>query len=198
MLRMSLIMKGKKMSNRPYDANLEPDLTDVMFWQKLHPDAVEPTLAKEGDAGYDVIAINGGDIIWQTLPMGLVAIPLYVEYKTGIAIEPPEGYHTEIFPRSSIRKYDLMLCNSIPLIDGTYRGELILCFNVVNCQGLPTDSREYLNGPDQFIRESYKLYQKGDKIAQVVIRKTIHKRWVRRDTLSETSRGSGGFGSTGK
>jgi len=76
-------------------------------FKKLHPDAVIPSRAYEGDAGLDLVAINAeehGD-------MG------FVTYKTGLAIEIPEGYYGLIAPRSSIYKKGLRICNSPGTID---------------------------------------------------------------------------------
>lgn len=55
-------------------------------------------------------------------------------YDTGISIKPPEGYYTEIVPRSSIVKHNTMLANGIGIIDPTYRGTLKICLtNPVEC-----------------------------------------------------------------
>lgn len=137
--------------------------------KKLHEDAVLPKNANETDAGYDIVAIDDGTVT-----------DTYVEYKTGIAIEPPPGYHTEIFPRSSITKTNMVLANSVGLVDESYRGPIIVRFKIVP------------NGKD--IGPGYK---KGDKIAQLVIRKTEKAFFEWSDNLSDTARGDGGFGSTG-
>jgi dUTP pyrophosphatase len=96
-----------------------------------------------------------------------------------LAIELPIGYHCELFPRSSITKMDLMLKNSIGLIDNEYRGELIFRFHQF----------PMVNGTNS-------VYKKGDRIGQIVLRKTIHMPIMVVDELSDTSRGTGGFGSS--
>jgi dUTP pyrophosphatase len=140
-----------------------------IFVKKLNPEAVIPTSAHETDAGYDLVAINDGT--WTDT---------YVEYDTGLSIQPEPGYHVEIFPRSSISKTDLVLANSIGLIDESYRGPILLRFKCTN--------------PQMFTRKSYK---KGDKIGQLVIRKTERAKFTEVSDLIETQRGAGGFGSTG-
>ena len=144
--------------------------------KKLHKDAVLPCQATQTDAGYDLVAIDNGEIVQDE--HGKV---LYAQYKTGISIEPPPGYHTEIFPRSSISKYDLMLANSIGLIDESYRGEVMVRFK-------PTCNTSC---------EYYKDYSKGDRIAQLVVRKTerVDFKWA--EDLNDSNRGNGGFGSSG-
>lgn len=140
--------------------------------KKMHPDAQLPKQANSSDAGYDLVAIDDG-----------VYSNKYIEYDTGLSIEPPEGYHTEIYPRSSISKYDLILANGIGLVDYSYRGNIKLRFKFT---GSGTD-------------DSLKLrYKKGDKIGQLVIRKTEHLEFIEVNDLSETERGTGGFGSTDK
>ena len=143
--------------------------------KKLNKNAVLPQKANDQDAGYDLIAISKPEIKYDNDNV------LYIQYKTGIAIEPPEGYHTEIYPRSSISKYNLQLCNSLGLIDEPYRGEIILRFNLINSKLVGS-----------------KIYQKGDKIGQLVIKKTISMDFIEVEELEETNRGTGGFGSSGK
>jgi dUTP pyrophosphatase len=99
----------------------------------------------------------------------------YVEYGTSIAVEIPRGYAGFLMPRSSISKKTLILANSVGLIDSQYRGEIKARFKVT--------------GGD--------LYKVGEKIAQLVIVPIALVTPVKVDKLSDTSRGSGGFGSTG-
>ena len=136
----------------------------------LHPDAVLPASSTETDAGFDLVSIDDGK---QT--------GMYIEYHTGIAVEPPPGFHIEVVPRSSISKTDLMLANGIGVIDEGYRGEIMCRFKVIP-------------RPDPGLMK----YLKGDRIAQLVIRKTERVTFQWADELSDTTRGAGGFGSTGK
>lgn len=94
---------------------------------------------------------------------------------TGLAVEIPEGYVGLVFPRSSISKYDMHLRNSVGVIDSGYRGEIMVKFG--------------------FLPEG-KLYCMGDKIAQLIILPYPHITFEEVDELSETERGTGGFGST--
>ena len=147
--------------------------------KKLDERAIMPSQAKSGDAGYDLVAIDDGTISPEHG---------FIEYRTGIAIEVPEGFHTEIFPRSSISKYDLALANSIGLVDGGYRGEVLVRFKYA--PPFHADGTSLLDRP--IIR-----YKKGDKIAQLVVRQTVHVGIEEVEELSDTARGAGGFGSTG-
>lgn len=155
----------------------------VLKVKKLVPEAVLPSQAKPGDAGYDLVALDDGT--WSE-------DGTYIQYRTGITIEPPVGFHTELFPRSSISKYELVLCNSIGLVDNGYRGEIVFRFKFV--------PRHIVSGDMTMGGGSHldlKLYKKGDKIGQVVIRKTVEMPVIEVDELSTTERGAGAFGSTG-
>ena len=136
--------------------------------KKLHPNAVKPKYAKESDAGMDLVAT---EIISNTT--------FQVTYGLGIAVEIPDGMVGLVFPRSSIRNTELTLSNSVGVIDAGYRGELQATFNK-------------LNG---FESVAYKV---GDRVAQIVIVPHPIVQFVEVDELSESKRGEGGFGSTGK
>ena len=136
--------------------------------KKLHPNAVKPKYAKENDAGMDLVATS---IIENTT--------FQVTYGLGIALEIPDGMVGLVFPRSSIRNTELMLSNSVGVIDAGYRGELQATFNK-------------LNGLDSI------AYNVGDRVAQIVIVPHPIVQFVEVDELSESKRGNGGFGSTGK
>ena len=139
--------------------------------KKVHPDAVIPSYAKSGDAGLDLVATT---IISETLGS--------ITYGLGIALEIPEGFVGLVFPRSSIRKTNLQLSNSVGVIDSGYRGELQATFNKIQ-------------GIDNVERENYRV---GDRVCQIMIipHPTIELNEV--NELSNTERGEGGFGSTGK
>ena len=98
-------------------------------------------------------------------------------YHTDIAVEIPDGYVGLLFPRSSIYKQDLFLTNSVGVIDSGYRGEVTAKFR-----------------PHLFA----KPYDKGDRVAQMIIMPYPHVDFVEVDELSESDRGEGGYGSTGK
>ena len=136
--------------------------------KKINPSAVIPTYAKEGDAGMDLVATK---IISNTT--------VDVTYGTDLAMEIPNGFVGLVFPRSSIRKYELILSNSVGVIDSGYRGELQATFKKEN-------------GLDSL------AYKVGDKIAQIMIIPYPPIEFDVVDELSDTERGDGGFGSTGK
>ena len=148
--------------------------------KKLSPEAVIPTYAKEGDAGMDLVATS------------MKFDGTQITYGTGLAIEIPEGFVGLVFPRSSIRKTDLSLSNSVGVIDSGYRGELQATFNKVF-------------GGDRFYDEtkntedtSNNFYKVGDRIAQIMIIPHPQIEFYEVEELSDSERGEGGFGSTGK
>jgi dUTP pyrophosphatase len=136
--------------------------------KKLDPNAIIPKYAKAGDAGLDLTAIS---IISDD--------PFQITYGTGLAIEIPEDHVGLIFPRSSIRKMELQLSNSVGVIDSGYRGEIQFTFNKI-C-GVPS-----------------KKYEIGERVGQLVIIEYPEIELVEYKELSSSERGSGGFGSTGK
>ena len=149
--------------------------------KQLNPNAVIPSYAKSGDAGMDLVATT---IISDT--------PEQITYGMGIALEIPEGFVGLIFPRSSVRKTGLDLSNSVGVIDSGYRGELQATFNKVF-------------GGDRFYDEtkntedtSNNFYKVGDRIAQIMIIPYPPIEFIESEELSNTERGEGGFGSTGK
>jgi len=146
----------------------------------LNDKAKLPTKSTESAACYDVIAtsINHNE--------------RYVEYGLGFSTEIPEGYVGKIFPRSSISNYDLTMCNSVGVIDSDYRGEWKVRFKLAAPNFIYMDS-EYID-PDTMPE---KLYDVGDKIAQISFEKLTDVEFIESESLMETERGSGGFGSTG-
>ncbi len=148
--------------------------------KKLHPDAVIPKYASAGDAGMDLVATEFIDAdAYGT-----------VGFKTGIALEIPEGYVGLIFPRSSIYKSTGRLANSVGVIDSNYRGEVIVKFDIALPAFITSeyDSKGYE-------AESYEV---GDRVAQLIIMPYPQVEFEEVEDLSDTVRGDGGFGSTGK
>ena len=133
--------------------------------KKLSENAVIPTYAKDGDAGMDLVITS---IITKNLGD--------VTYGFGIALEIPKGFVGLVFPRSSIRKTDLILSNSVGVIDSGYRGEIQATFK----------------------RSGVYAYAVGDRICQIMIIPHPPIEFEEADELSDTERGEGGFGSTGK
>lgn len=137
--------------------------------KKLSENAIIPSYAHVGDACMDVTAVSVR--IVEEAGFG------YVEYDSGLAFEIPEGYVMLCFPRSSISDTGLLLSNSVGVIDSGYRGSVKARF-------------KYIKGS--------KDYKVGDRVFQVMIipYPTIELEEV--SELSESNRGSGGFGSTNK
>lgn len=147
--------------------------------KRLHKNAVIPKYAKEGDAGLDLVAT---EVIKDT--------PEQITYGTGLAIELPEGYVGLVFPRSSVRNTGLQLSNSVGVIDSGYRGEIQVTFNKIFDSEKIYDEVKIL-GNDNF-------YKVGDRVAQIIVMKQPYIVFSEVKELSETERGAGGFGSTGK
>jgi dUTP pyrophosphatase len=150
--------------------NTQPTMTGggtLVKVKKLVPEAVIPSYSKVGDAGMDL-----------TITKEIENTSFSVSYGFGIALEIPQGYVGLVFPRSSVRNQDLILSNCVGVIDSGYRGELQATFKKTN--GL----------------DSIK-YKVGERGAQIIILPypTIYMTEV--PELSNTERGSGGFGSTG-
>jgi dUTP pyrophosphatase len=150
--------------------NTQPTMTGggvLVKVKKLDSNAVIPSYSKVGDAGMDL-----------TITKEIENTSFSVSYGFGIAMEIPKGYVGLVFPRSSVRNQDLILSNCVGVIDSGYRGELQATFK--KTQGL----------------DSIK-YKVGERGAQIIILPypTIYMTEV--PELSDTERGSGGFGSTG-
>ena len=137
--------------------------------RRLDPSARLPTRAHDGDAGFDLYALEAG-----TIPAGArAAVP------TGIAIELPERHAGLVLPRSGLAaEHGIALVNAPGLIDQGYRGEVrVLLLN--------TDPRRDFN------------YEAGDRIAQLIVTRVEAPDIVEVAELAETKRGEDGFGSTG-
>lgn len=155
--------------------------------KKLVPEAIIPTYAKPGDAGMDLVAVSVNDNI------------NYIEYGTGLAIEIPEGYVGLIFPRSSNSKKDLLLCNSVGVIDSGYRGEIKLRYKkIMNPSEEKTNILQNVFTNSSTLIYEIERYDVGDKVGQIMILPIPFVEFTEVSELSQTDRGDGGFGSTGK
>ena len=121
---------------------------------------------------------KAGDAGMDLTCVGWKTTETYVEYDTGLAMEIPEGHVGFLFPRSSVSKTNLVLANCVGVVDSGYRGPVKLRF-------------KELNGP---IGGRYK---QGDRVGQLIIMPVPNFNCVEVEELTETSRGEGGFGSTG-
>jgi dUTP pyrophosphatase len=143
-------------------------VTELPF-RKLRPEAKLPSVQHPGDAGLDLC--SAVDVVVE--PGERVMIP------TGVAVAIPDGHAGLVLPRSGLAsKQGLTMANSPGLIDAGYRGEVM-------CAAVNLD------------REDAVKILVGDRIAQLVIVELplVEPTWVQE--LPETSRGEGGFGSTG-
>lgn len=137
--------------------------------KRIDPDLPLPVYAHEGDAGLDLYAAES--VTLKPFERRLVA--------TGIAVAIPEGYAGFVQPRSGLAvRQGLSLVNTPGLIDSHYRGEIkVIAINLD--PATPID------------------IGRGDKLAQLVIQPVARVLLTEVDSLTETVRGEGGFGSTG-
>jgi dUTP pyrophosphatase len=135
--------------------------------QSQHP---LPNYETLGSAGMDIRANLTESITLNPLERTIV--------KTGLSIELPIGYEAQVRPRSGLAaKKGITVLNSPGTVDADYRGEIgVILVNLSN---------------EPFVIEN------GERIAQLVIAQHERAEWIEVETLSETSRGAGGFGSTG-
>ena len=146
--------------------------------KKLYKDSMLPTKAHTTDAGYDLYAHSksyddDGNVV----------------YGSGVAMEIPQGYVGLVFPRSSNAKKDLILSNSVGVIDSGFRGEILFKFKPSNV----------IEKPDlAYIPESISKYEIGERIGQIIIMPYPEIEFVEVDELSDSERGDGGYGSSGK
>lgn len=154
-----------------------------------------PKKGSEVAAGYDIIATSDPKIVTPGNDTHYYSTINYVEYETNLFVAPSDlHHHILIHPRSSVSKYNLVLANSIGLVDNDYRGMIICRFKYI---WQPEDFRIISQNIKGF-PNCEKMYKKGDAIAQLVVEPTVQVEWVWIDNLSETKRGEGGFGSTSK
>ncbi|TBX71264.1 dUTP diphosphatase [Flavobacterium silvisoli] len=129
-----------------------------------------PNYETIASAGMDLRADLSEPITLKPLDRAIV--------KTGLFIELPVGYEAQVRPRSGLAaKKGITVLNSPGTVDADYRGEIgVILVNLSN---------------ENFVVEN------GERIAQLVIAKHERAEWIQVEALSETSRGEGGFGSTG-
>ena len=139
--------------------------------KKLREGAILPSFGSEWAAGADLYACLEQDV---TIAPGETAF-----VPTGLAMELPRGYAGLIYARSGMAcKRGLAPANKVGVIDSDYRGEFIVALH--NHGAAP------------------QTVSNGERIAQLVITPVLIPEYVEAESLSETSRGSGGFGSTGR
>ena len=139
--------------------------------KKLNENAVIPTYGSEFSAGADLYACTEEPLTIESGKTELV--------HTGIAMEIPEGYVGLVYARSGLAtKRGLAPANKVGVIDSDYRGEIMVAL--------------YNQG------ETAQVIEQGERIAQIVLTPYLKAEFSMAEELSDTSRGAGGFGSTGR
>lgn len=155
-----------------------------------------------GDAGYDLVAAGPPKVCGDVYSQGLYKKISYLEYDTNLSIEPSKDefleyeFYSLLFPRSSISNYNLSICNSVGVIDSGYRDTIKVRFKYIpqpENYYIMKEGKNLLIGIDQS-----KIYQKGDKIAQLIFMEHLHPKIFLNKNLKKSKRNKGGFGSTGK
>lgn len=160
--------------------------------KKLNPWSKLPTRGSEYAAGYDLYADEDAEI--EPGQTKLIS--------TGIAVEIPEGYFGGIYARSGLAtKQGLRPANCVGIIDSDYRGPVGValhndCNNTMFVHSPIAENLYRIECTEN--TESIRYVKKGDRIAQLVIQKFEPVTFEEVDELSDTDRGEGGFGSTGK
>lgn len=139
-------------------------------FKKLHKDAVTPRRATEGSNGFDLTAIS------KSFKYDDKGELLYISYDTGLSFAVPEGYVGLLFARSSVSNIGLSLANGVGVGDQDFRGSISFRFYETN--------------------KNTKHYAPGDRIGQLVIVAAPSFELNEVDTLDDTARGAGGYGST--
>lgn len=139
--------------------------------KKLRENAKLPTRGSAQAAGYDLYACLEGDL--TIAPHATAPVP------TGLAVAIPDGYFAAVFARSGLAAREgLRPANCVGVCDSDYRGEYLVMLH--NDTDMP------------------RTVQSGDRIAQMVVLPYLEVSFREVDALSETERGTGGFGSTGR
>ena len=118
-----------------------------------------------------------GDAGMDLTATGLELTGAYYEYKTGLAFEIPDGYVGLLFPRSSCSNTGFVMANAVGVIDSKFRGEVTVRF--------------------KYVDTSCGRYNVGDRVAQLIILPYPQINFLETSELSDTERGTGGYGSSG-
>jgi len=146
-------------------------------FKRIHPDAIIPEFQTEGASAFDIHAIDGGAIANDH---NVETHRAHI-FSTGLEVEVPAGYTLLILSRSGHGfKSDVRLSNCVGVIDSDYRGELKV--KLIKDVGVPFDNFNV---------------SPGDRIAQGIVLQLPTVRITEVEELSDTTRGKGGFGSTG-
>jgi len=141
----------------------------MLQFKRTHTGAQLPSRTHADDTGLDLMVAALVKQISKTVYL----------YDTGIAVQPPEGFYTEVIARSSTSKLGISLANGTGVIDSCYRGSIKLAIRF---------HEDHTLSPEQLV---------GSRVAQLIVRK-LHLPEIKEvTTLIDTVRGEGGFGSTG-
>ncbi len=139
--------------------------------KKLKPDATVRTMGSKFAAGADLYSAEDADVVIEPSETKFIG--------TGLAMEIPEGYVGLVYARSGLAcKRGLAPANKVGVVDSDYRGEIKVAL--------------HNHGKEA------QTVEKGERIAQMVIAPYLSVNYEEADALSETERGEGGFGSTGR
>lgn len=188
---------------------------------------VIPKKANESDAMYDVVATTEPNIVGEKIARSIDSMDMwqrspFIEYGTNLFVAPEVeelqnyenvqnsdvefvqkpstfiNYHLKFYARSSISKYNLLLCNGVGTIDNGYRAQVFLRYKYI------FQPEDLLVVPEAGVGKIYgmvnpeHIYQKGDKIAQFEACQNSNITFELVDKLPDSQRGLGGFGSSGK
>lgn len=166
--------------------------------KKLTENAVIPKYSLEGDAGLDLTATSKKCDEFGNM-----------HYGTGLSFKIPEGYVGLLFPRSSNAKKDLLLSNSVGVLDSNYRGEVSFKFKpsvvLFDANGFAPDGKLGIDNdiftdivaPTPKNLLDFQNYNIGDRIGQLIILPYPKIEFIETDDLGDTNRGDGGYGHTG-
>ncbi|EPB69855.1 putative dUTP diphosphatase [Ancylostoma ceylanicum] len=144
---------------------------------KLNPDAQEPVYGSAAAAGADLFSAEDCVVPAQGCPVVKFSVTGKMCVSTGLQVELPFGYYGRVAPRSGLAAKNFIDVGA-GVVDSDYRGELkVLLFNF---------------GSTDF------EVKKGDRIAQLICERIAHCTFMQCESLTDTTRGAGGFGSTGK
>jgi dUTP pyrophosphatase len=173
----------------------------------LKNEAVIDNPARLGDAGFDIYAKSDPKVV-GSIYQGLYYTAIsHIEYNTELRVEPELinnkfNFFLLLYPRSSIIKTNLSLANSVGVIDSGYRGDIKVCFKYV----MQPEDMKIVEGKSMYGKNAkgivgsinpQRIYQKGDKIAQLIPCNHNEMLLEYSESLNESDRQEGGFGSTG-
>ena len=137
--------------------------------KKISPKAIVPKIATKDSACFDLYSCEAF----------VLSNGYFHMVKTGITMEIPQGYHVEVYSRSGMARKGIIIPNAPGIVDADYRGEAM-----VMLYGL--------------FMKNHEIFQIGSRVAQCRLVRNVETQFQMVSKLSETNRGSGGFGSTGK